>query len=80
MLHVLVAALSLTPTTCKAGAPTTVVSRRQAMGRFAGAACAFGITAAAHAEMYGDGKAAAGQGVLARELKFAKAGDETEAF
>merc|ERR1719327_1165112 len=64
------------------GVAKPAVSRRRALGSFVGAGLgAFGLLGAARAEMYGDGKAAdKSQGAAARQLKFAKAGEETEAF
>ena len=73
MLNVMVAALAFT-------APS-LFSRRHALqiGASVGG-LGFGLMPA-HAEMYGDGKAGdSRQGALARELKFAKAGEETEEF
>ena len=76
MLQVLVAALALNAPLSK----SHTVSRRQAVGSASAFFALSVATPAAHAEMYGDGKAAAGQGEQARAIKFAKAGDETEAF
>merc|ERR1740138_1948861 len=74
MLSVVVVALAFT-------APSSVCSRRQALQIGAGVgSLGFGLMPA-HAEMYGDGKAGdSRQGALARELKYAKAGEETEEF
>ena len=81
MLNFVVIALAFaSPTSSK----TEALSRRQAVGRLlgaTGATLALGASTAARAEMYGDGKAAdKSQGAVARQLKFAKAGEETEAF
>eukprot|EP00322_Chrysochromulina_rotalis_P004232 CAMPEP_0115846766 /NCGR_PEP_ID=MMETSP0287-20121206/10030_1 /TAXON_ID=412157 /ORGANISM="Chrysochromulina rotalis, Strain UIO044" /LENGTH=100 /DNA_ID=CAMNT_0003300567 /DNA_START=71 /DNA_END=373 /DNA_ORIENTATION=+ len=61
------------------------LSRRQAVGSLLGATvgtiAVLGSVSAAHAEMYGDGKAAdKSQGAQARQLKFAKPTEETDAF
>lgn len=61
--------------------PSATVSRRDALMASMGAASVFGAAPVAFAEMYGDGKAAdKSQGASARQLKFAKNGEETEAF
>ena len=81
MLHFAVSALAFTS---PSASQSSVVSRRQAMGSIFGAgvgALSLAGATAAHAELYGDGKAGdTAQGAAARALKFAKAGEETEAF
>lgn len=80
-LHGSIAVLAALSSSSFAPKPAPVLSRRQAVQTAISALSVLGAAEGASAEMYGEGKVAdSQQGAQARALKFAKAGEETEAF
>ena len=84
-MGLLVAAVSLGLALHVPGLGRAAPSRRDFLVGAAGAAAASVVPLSARAEMYGEGKApkvgSQAESVMkAKEVKFAKAGDETEAF